>query len=73
MNIKPVTHYLRDDFADDIEVGEYASVFAVDHYRLGQTLVQTTRVVNYDRETGVFETRNTIYKPLDIQSKSEVQ
>jgi len=53
-----------------IKVGEMATVNAVDHpnFSYGQ-LIWTSYVIDYDEDSGVFETLNTIYVP----SKGEEQ
>ncbi len=57
---KPVVQYITS--YGTIEIGEDASVFALDHPRLGKTKVFTTTVLAYDAATGDFETLNTLYK-----------
>lgn len=46
-----------------IEVGKRADVYGIDHPLLGSQWINTSAVLNYDKETGVFETWNTIYVP----------
>lgn len=66
---KPVVHYiLREDTGGSndsfIQLGAAAYVEAVDHPRLGHQDVRTSRVIRIEPNTGVFETYNTVYKPL---------
>lgn len=61
--MKPVVTFTgpaRFSYSGDNEV---ASVYALDHPLLGQTLVRTSIVQKHNRD-GSFETLNTIYKPL---------
>lgn len=63
MNEKKVVYYSRLDY---IQVGESADVVPVDHTSplvSNGRVAWTTTVESYDPATGVFETRNTIYKP----------
>ena len=61
---KPVVHYQETD-GDFIMLGMPAMVRTVDHPHCSNTkYVLTTRVVEYDRESGEFETENTLYKPV---------
>lgn len=62
-NGKAVVHYIRTEH-DYINLGESALVEAVDHPRLGAEIVRTSRVIRVEPNTGVFETLNTIYKPM---------
>lgn len=63
---KKVVHYTQ---AALIEVGSGAFVQTIDHPELGrgQThtgyAARTSTVESYDPSTGIFETKNTIYKP----------
>lgn len=70
---KPVVRYLKDEIIgiDTIAEGHRASVFAIDHPVLGQGFVSTSLVLSYDRETGHFETLNTIYVPLVLDKQAE--
>lgn len=63
MSEKKVVHYSRLDY---IQVGESADVVPVDHTSClvdNGRVAYTTIVESYDPVTGVFETKNTIYKP----------
>ena len=63
---KRTVQYVIDD-SSFIAVGHGAYVFAVDHYSPltdGFGPVHTTEVQAYDKRTGVFETKNTIYVPF---------
>ena len=63
---KPVVHYRRDLY-HHIRVGESALVYPIDHpdsERVSNTgIAQTTEVLAYSSVTGIFETKNTLYKP----------
>ena len=61
--LKAVVHYAPRD-SDYIHLSERAWVYAIDHPRLGEGQVDTSRVVRIEPNTGVFETLNTVYKPL---------
>jgi hypothetical protein len=62
LSTKPVVRYKPHH--DDIPmIGERAVVYALDHPRLGERLVTTSRVICSNPETGAFETINTIYTP----------
>ena len=59
---KLVVHYKYPE-ESFIEVGQAAFVFPVDHPNCSNTtLAKTTKVLRYDKDTGEFETTNTIYK-----------
>jgi hypothetical protein len=65
--MKPTVHY----YDEPTFVNGRAFVIPVDHYRHGDeihngNLVLTSCIVSRDEATGVFETQNTIYKPLRI-------
>lgn len=63
--VKPIVHY--SSLIGDIEINYSATVTVVDHpakYLNEEPFIYTSYVVNYDEETGEFETRNTIYKPV---------
>lgn len=65
-NPKPFVRYkpTEDQF---IRVGFSAFVFPVDHTSelvSNKTKVITSIVVNYNKETGRFETQNTVYIPM---------
>lgn len=53
-----------------IAVGSSARVFGVDHHSpdMRGTHVHTSPVLNHDTDTGVFETLNTIYTPVQPTS-----
>jgi len=65
--MKPTVLYNKSPENDFIVVGQRAGVrLAENHHNgmiYGGELVSTSTVLNYDPATGVFETRNTIYKP----------
>lgn len=67
---KPTVHYDADGIAE-IAVGERATVNVIDHYNEwlyhGQ-MVFTSTVLNYDTETGVFETKNSVYVPMKLDN-----
>ena len=58
---KPIVHYFG---GCDIRVGKNAIITTVDHPLLSNSggLSRTTEVLSYDKVTGDFETKNTIYK-----------
>lgn len=49
--------------SDFIVNGGCAYVYALNHPRLGEMHVRTSTVQSHDRDTGIFETVNTIYTP----------
>lgn len=58
---KRVVHYSKLGFC---EVGSPAIVFPLDHPTCSNTnFVKTREVLAFDKNTGVFETEKTIYKP----------
>ena len=68
---KPIVHY-RKDCVVKVAVGIGAIVTPVDHtnHVEGQHVSNerpcwTSKVLSYDKETGVFETMNTIYQPTE--------
>ena len=68
MQNKPVVHFSRHGgYACRFDDGQYASVFAEDHPRLGREWVITSLVVKKN-EDGSFETMNTIYVPVKEES-----
>lgn len=65
--MKKTVHY-QPTAQDFIEVGHSAAVRPVDHpgeYVSNTTWVRTSEVIRKD-EGGVFETMNTIYKPMEV-------
>lgn len=72
--VKKTVQYVMDENSFIIP-GHGAVVFAVDHYSPltdGFGLVRTTEVQAYDKRTGVFETKNTIYVPFIEESVDTV-
>jgi hypothetical protein len=66
MSKKPIVHY-KPSIADYIVLNESALVLPTDHWSFLVTntcMIHTSKVVHYDKATGVFETMNTIYKPV---------
>lgn len=61
-DLKPVVYYTESEF---IEIGYRASVKVVKHPNpaLSNNWTHTSGVLSHDPQTGIFETRNTIYKP----------
>jgi len=59
---KPVVQYIKETAM--VNLGMMAIVDTVDHPSLGATTVHTTKVIRIEPNTGVFETKNTIYKPV---------
>lgn len=69
MSEKPIVHYRLSGISVPIVVGKGAFIFPVNHPHCSNTTIaHTSEVINYDPETGIFETRNTIYKPLQENS-----
>lgn len=67
IKIKPLVHYKRDEH-NKIKKGQYAIVQPTDHPSVivsNTRMVLTSIVKSYDKETGIFETENTIYHPVD--------
>lgn len=66
--VKPLVHYNINGVVD-IVVGQQATVNVIDHYKewlyCGQR-VYTSVVLCYDESTGVFETKNSIYVPMEL-------
>lgn len=68
--MKPVVKY-KHDMNNFIQVGMNAYVFSLNHhskYVSNQFLVKTSKVISFDKETGNFETMNTIYE-LEKENK----
>jgi hypothetical protein len=61
---KPVVHYILNEDSL-VALGAAAEVEAVDHPRLGHQEVRTSRVIRVEPNTGIFETLNTVYTPLE--------
>jgi hypothetical protein len=63
--IKKIVHYIPTEI--EIKVGSSAIVLPVDHYNYptvsNEEIAITSWVVAYDKETGIFETENSIYHP----------
>lgn len=62
--MKPVVKY-KYDLNNFIKVGESAYVFPLNHPSSlvsNTKLIQTSRVISFDENTGNFETVNTIYE-----------
>jgi hypothetical protein len=68
---KKVVHY-DERMPKDILVGHSALVWPVDHPDTARvsnlTSVRTSKVVAYNPNTGEFETLNTIYMPMGLQT-----
>lgn len=63
--VKPVVHYTSR--WSNLEIGKSVTLTTVDHpagYLNEFPVVYTSAVVAFDEESGEFETRNTLYKPL---------
>ena len=61
---KPVVHYTPTS-SDFIALGRDACIKTTDHPGCSNLkFVITTQVVDYDVDTGEFETMNTLYKPV---------
>jgi len=66
---KPTIRYSPNGVVH-IEVGVGAVVNVIDHpgFNYGQ-MVWTSTVLEYDEETGIFETLNTIYVPAKVEAQ----
>jgi hypothetical protein len=65
-NNKPVVHFLNEATFEDNWMGtgcKVAHCVVIDHPRLGQSDVRTSAVIKIN-EDGSFETRNSIYQPI---------
>lgn len=66
---KPVVHYIKDDWTF-IRLGYLASVYALDHPRLGERAVDTSAVLSIDTDENDdiigFETFNTKYVEVKL-------
>ncbi len=63
---KPIVHYTPNEI-QSINLGLPAYVFPIDHpgdLVSNEKFIRTSRVIAYDKQTGVFETMNSVYKPL---------
>ena len=63
---KQIVHYTPTDH-DYIKVGDSANVYPTDHTSFlvsNSRICHTSQVLSYDEVTGVFETLNSIYKPV---------
>lgn len=63
---KPVVQYLPNAW-NYVNVGQRASVYALNHPHLGADRISTSKVVSYDSNTGEFETQNTLYVPATAE------
>lgn len=61
---KQVVQYVQDDSTNFIELGLPAYVDVIGHPDLGTCSARTSRVIRIEPNTGVFETLNTVYKPV---------
>lgn len=64
--MKQIVNYKPSD-TDFIQVGCRATIIPTNHPSLlvsNTRIAVTTEVISYNKETGEFETLNTIYKPL---------
>lgn len=65
---KPIVRYTpsKDDF---IEVGRGAFVYPADHWDnmnvSNHQIAHTSTVLQYTKDTGEFETKNSVYVPID--------
>lgn len=70
--MKPIVNYKPSDI-DFIQIGCRATVIPTNHPSdlvSNTKIVLTTEVISYNKETGEFETLNTIYKPLPNDTTS---
>lgn len=68
--MKPIVRYTPIPDHDFIEAGYRALVLPVDHpspYVSNTRSVSTSRVLSHNKDTGEFETLNTIYKPVGLE------
>lgn len=65
---KQVVHYVAGTAT---KIGNNAHLIPIDHPDTenvsNQHYVRTSQVVGWDQETGVIETLNTIYRPMERQ------
>jgi hypothetical protein len=67
---KPTVHFNGEAmFMQAYDSSYYASVFALDHPKLGRGWVRTSRIVSKSGD-GSFETMNTIYVPAKDKSEA---
>ena len=73
LETKPTVHY-NVDGVKHIIVGQGATVNVLDHYSewlcSGQ-MVLTSIVLSYDGNTGIFETKNSIYVPMKLEGEQQ--
>jgi hypothetical protein len=62
--IKPVVHFVGKPRFDKTYYDEVAQVYAEDHPVLGRDKIRTSTVLKKFSD-GSFETRNTIYRPVN--------
>jgi len=66
---KPIVHYYPGH-DDRIRVGSSAFICPIDHPDTGnvsnQSVVRTSNVISHNKETGDFETENSIYRAVKI-------
>ena len=74
MSDKPIVHY--NTFAavgiytqeyDDGRTFRFARLWALDHPKLGQSEIRTSKVLSFDASSGRLETLNTVYVPEVIE------
>lgn len=66
---KPTVHYNINGIKH-IVVGQQATVNALDHYKdwiYSNQMIYTSIVLDYDESTGIFETKNSIYVPMELE------
>lgn len=64
--IKPIVHYKNPLMISGWAKGTRAIITVIDHPKLpGERQVITTPILNNDDESGVFETSNTLYVPVE--------
>lgn len=69
---KPLVHYRGDLMVLATDTNNYyAKVDAVDHPIQGEATVRTSQILNIDFSTGNFETVNTLYVPVKMQTIEE--
>ena len=63
MNEEKQKVYYKPASSDFIRIGIVACINALTHPQFVTHRIRTSTVQSYDKETGVFETKNTVYIP----------
>lgn len=67
--MKPIVNFIQHK-NNIIVVGVSALVEAINHPRLGAELVRTSAVLSIN-DNGSFETRNSIYVPVELEEEED--